>query len=90
MGTVLWTVIAGTVVGLLGKLVAPGDRDKIPFWLVIICGMGGVLIGDVLYGAIFDPHNSGVDWWRHVWQVAVAAVLVVVAAGVTGRKQIRS
>ena len=87
MGTLLWTLIGGTVIGLLGKWVAPGDRDHVPFWLVIICGMGGVLIGDTLYGQIYDPHNSGVDWWRHAWQIAVAALLVVVAAGLTGRKR---
>ena len=86
MGTILWTLIGGTVIGLLGKWVAPGDRDHVPLWLVIICGMGGVLIGDVLYGQIYNPHTSGIDWWRHAWQIAVAAGLVVGAATLTGRK----
>ena len=37
-----------------------------------------MLIGTFLYGALYDSTNTpGIDWWRHVWQVAVAAVLVM-------------
>jgi uncharacterized membrane protein YeaQ/YmgE (transglycosylase-associated protein family) len=88
LGTILWALIGGTVIGLLGKMVAPGDRDNIPLWLTIICGIGGVLIGNFLYAQFFNPDTRGVDWWRHVWQVAVAAVLVTAAAGATGRRQV--
>lgn len=90
LGTILGSLIGGTIIGLLGKMVAPGDRDKIPFWLVVVCGIGGMFIGSYLYAALFDCADmnnctNGVDWWRHLWQVIIAAVLVVVAAGVTGR-----
>jgi len=37
-------IIAGIIIGLLGKFVAPGDRDNIPLWLTVLCGIGGVLI----------------------------------------------
>ena len=30
ISALLWAVIGGTVIGLLGKLVAPGDRDDDP------------------------------------------------------------
>ena len=88
MGTVLTVLIGGIIIGTLGKWVAPGDRDHIPFWLTLVCGIGGMLIGTGIYGAIWDNTNTpGFDWWRHVWQVAVAAGLVVVAAGITGRNK---
>lgn len=87
LGWILMALIGGTIIGLLGKFVAPGDRDNIPLWLTILCGIGGVLLGTWLYSLFFDPETSGIDWWRHVWQVAVAAVLVMVAAGVTGRSR---
>jgi uncharacterized membrane protein YeaQ/YmgE (transglycosylase-associated protein family) len=91
MGTVLTVLIGGIIIGLLGKLVAPGDRDNIPFWLTILCGIGGMLIGTAIYGAIWDnTDTNGIDWWRHIWQVAVAAVLVMIAATVTGRNKTRS
>lgn len=92
LGTILWSLIGGTVIGLLGKMVAPGDKDNIPFWLTIVCGIGGMLIGSYLYAALFncsDMNNCtrGIDWWRHLWQIGVAAILVIVAAGVTGRRK---
>ena len=87
ISALLWALIGGTVIGLLGKAVAPGDRDNVPLWLTVICGIGGVLIGDFLYGLFFAESNRGVDWWRHVWQVAVAAALVAIASGTTGRRR---
>jgi uncharacterized membrane protein YeaQ/YmgE (transglycosylase-associated protein family) len=87
MGAILWALIGGTVVGLLGKMVAPGDRDNVPLWLTILCGIGGVLAGNWLYGQFFDLHTARIDWWRHAWQIAVAAVLVYLAAAATGRRR---
>ena len=49
MGLILWTIIGGVIIGLLGKLVAPGDRDNIPFWLTVVCGIVGILIGNFIY-----------------------------------------
>ena len=86
ISALLWAVIGGTVIGLLGKLVAPGDADEVPLWLTILCGIGGCLAGDFLYGLFFDRQTLGVDWWRHGWQVAIAAVLVWIAASTTGRR----
>jgi uncharacterized membrane protein YeaQ/YmgE (transglycosylase-associated protein family) len=90
--TIIVTLVVGTIIGLLGKLVAPGDKDNIPLWLTIICGIGGALIGSYLYAGLFDCSDmndctNGIDWWRHVWQVAVAAILVVIASAVTGRRK---
>jgi uncharacterized membrane protein YeaQ/YmgE (transglycosylase-associated protein family) len=87
---ILWTIIGGVIIGLLGKLVAPGDRDNIPLWLTVLCGIGGILIGNFIYQGIWgDEGTNGIDWWRHIWQVVVAAILVVVASGVTGRSRTR-
>ena len=85
LSDILVALIGGVIIGLLGKLVAPGDKDNIPLWLTIVCGIGGVLLGTLLYSMFFDPQTNGIDWWRHVWQVAVAAVLVIIASTVTGR-----
>jgi len=87
MGTILTALIGGTIIGFLGKVVAPGGRDKIPLWLTILCGIGGIFLGNYLYELIWDATTSGFDWWRHLWQIVVAAVLVVIAAGVTGRSK---
>jgi uncharacterized membrane protein YeaQ/YmgE (transglycosylase-associated protein family) len=80
-------VIAGIIIGLLGKLVAPGDKDNIPLWLTLLCGIGGVLLGLVVYSAFGGNGSPGVDWTRWIVSVAIAAVLVVVASTVTGRNR---
>jgi uncharacterized membrane protein YeaQ/YmgE (transglycosylase-associated protein family) len=84
----VWAVIGGTVIGLLGKLLAPGDSDNVPLWLTVLCGIGGCLLGDYLYGLFFNPRTLGVDWWRHGWQVAAAAVLVMAVASLAGRRRV--
>ena len=73
------------VIGLLGKFVAPGDKDNIPIWLTILCGIGGVILGWFVYAAFGGDGSSGVDWVRWIVAVVVAAVLVVIASTLTGR-----
>ena len=83
---ILGVLVAGVVIGLLGKWVAPGDRDNIPLWLTVICGVGGVLIGYYVAAALGVEATSGIDWIRWIISIIVAAVLVVVAASLTGRR----
>ena len=79
-------IIVGAVIGLLGKLVAPGDKDNIPIWLTILCGIGGVLLGYWIYSLFGGSgQTDGVDWVRWIVAVITAAVLVVIASTVTGR-----
>jgi uncharacterized membrane protein YeaQ/YmgE (transglycosylase-associated protein family) len=78
-------IIVGAIIGLLGKLVAPGDKDNIPIWLTILCGIGGVLIGYWIYSLFGGNGSGGVDWVRWIVAVIVSAVLVVIASTVTGR-----
>ena len=83
---ILGVLVAGVVIGLLGKWVAPGHRDNIPLWLTVICGVGGVLIGYYVAAALGVEATSGIDWIRWIISVVVAAVLVVIAASLTGRR----
>jgi len=88
-GGILWLLLGGVVIGILGKLAAPGNRDRIPFWLTVLCGIVGIFLGNWLYVDVFDfnANTARIDWWRHIWQVAVAAILVVGAASVLGRRK---
>jgi uncharacterized membrane protein YeaQ/YmgE (transglycosylase-associated protein family) len=88
VGTILWALIGGTVIGILGKTFAPGDRD-IALWLTVLCGVGGVFLGNFLYIDVFNfqENTARIDWWRHIWQVAVAAILVVIVTSGAGRKK---
>ena len=99
--TIIVTIVGGAIIGVIGKAVAPGDRTKFPFWLTVLCGIVGMLVGSFLYWGIaghdngpFDNHEAtwdnatnGIDWMRHLWQVVVAAIAVIVAAALTGRRK---
>ena len=78
-------IIVGAIIGLLGKFVAPGDKDNIPIWLTILCGVGGVLIGWFIYTAFGGDGSRGIDWVRWIVAVLTAAVLVVIASTATSR-----
>jgi len=86
---IIGVIVAGIIIGALGKFVAPGDRDNIPIWLTVLCGIGGVLIGYYAAAALGVEATSGVDWLRWIISIAVAAVLVMLAASVTGRRSTR-
>ncbi len=75
---IIGVIIAGIIIGLLGKFVAPGDKDNIPLWLTIVCGIGGVVIG----WYIMADAGTVLRW---VVSIVIAAVLVVIASTVTGR-----
>jgi uncharacterized membrane protein YeaQ/YmgE (transglycosylase-associated protein family) len=77
-------IIGGLIIGLLGKFVAPGNRDNIPLWLTMVCGIAGVLIG---YGALGNGNDGSFDWLAFFAAIALSAVFVVIAAGVTGRSK---
>ena len=82
---IIGVIIAGIIIGLLGKLVAPGDKDNIPIWLTILCGIAGVIIGWFIYSAFGGDGSKGIDWVRWIVAILVSAVLVVVASTVTSR-----
>jgi uncharacterized membrane protein YeaQ/YmgE (transglycosylase-associated protein family) len=87
---IIGVIIAGIIIGLLGKWVAPGSRDNTPLWLTVLCGVGGVLIGYYIAAALGVEATAGIDWIRWIVSILVAAGLVMVAASMTSRGKIGS
>jgi uncharacterized membrane protein YeaQ/YmgE (transglycosylase-associated protein family) len=87
---IIGVIIAGIVIGVLGKFVAPGDKDNIPIWLTILCGIGGVILGWFVYTLFGGNGSPGIDWVRWLVAIAVAAVLVIIASTLTGRNTRRT
>ena len=86
---IIGLLIAGIIIGLLGKFLAPGDKDNIPIWLTLVCGVGGVLLGYVVAEGVGVKETNGVDWLRWLISIGLAAVLVVAASTLTGRNSSR-
>jgi len=86
---IIGVIVAGIIIGVLGKFVAPSARDNIPLWLTILCGIGGVIIGWYLYTLFGGNGSPGIDWVRWLIAIAVAAVLVVLADMVMMRSRTR-
>ncbi|MBC9729477.1 GlsB/YeaQ/YmgE family stress response membrane protein [Streptomyces sp. TRM68367] len=71
----LWAIIVGLVLGLIAKAVIPG-KQHIPLWLTTILGMLGAIGGNAVARAAGVDATSGIDWWRHAFQLVAAVILV--------------
>ncbi|MER7795455.1 GlsB/YeaQ/YmgE family stress response membrane protein [Streptomyces sp. NPDC097640] len=71
----LWAIIVGLVLGVLARGILPG-RQHIPLWLTTIFGIGGAILGNAVAGWLGVRHTSGVDWVRHILQLAGAVLIV--------------
>lgn len=87
--SIIGLIIAGIIVGLLGRLVLPG-RQPIGFLVTAVVGIVGVLIGWWIAGALGVAQTGGVDWIRWIISIVVSAVLVAIVAGLMGRDSRRT
>jgi uncharacterized membrane protein YeaQ/YmgE (transglycosylase-associated protein family) len=73
----IWAIIAGLIIGLIARAVLPG-KQNIPIWLTILLGVLGGIIGNVIASALGVGDTKGIDWIRHIIQIAAAAGLIAV------------
>jgi len=82
--TFVGLIIAGIIIGALGRLFLPG-RQKIGFLATMAVGIVGTLIGYGIAAGLGVEDTGGVDWIRWIISVAVSALLVSVFVKLTGR-----
>jgi uncharacterized membrane protein YeaQ/YmgE (transglycosylase-associated protein family) len=86
LGTILWALIAGTILGYLAKLLLPG-RQNIPAWATIGAGIVAALLGGLIADWLGVGTTTGIDWWKHIIQVVLAVIAVwLVARLFAGRR----
>ncbi|MET9376704.1 GlsB/YeaQ/YmgE family stress response membrane protein [Streptomyces sp. NPDC003035] len=71
----LWAIIVGLVLGLIAKAIIPG-KQQIPLWLTVIFGIIGSILGNSVAAWIGVEDTKGIDWIRHLLQLAGAVVVV--------------
>ncbi len=86
--SILGALIIGLVLGLLGKLFAPG-KQNIPIWLTLLVGVAAAFIGSWIARLLGVQDTPGIDWIEVIVQIVVAAIGVSLVAGMYGRKSVR-
>ncbi|GAA1248509.1 transglycosylase [Pseudonocardia aurantiaca] len=85
---IITAIVIGAIIGLLGRLVAPG-KQNIPIWLTVLVGIVAAFIGTWIAGFFGVADTRGIDWIELILQVVVAAIGVTVVAGIYGRRGVR-
>ena len=76
----LSAIIAGVVIGLLGRLALPG-RQRIGVFVTFLIGVGAALLGTWAVHALGLDGRAMFHWWRVRWdwvQLGVQVFLAVV------------
>jgi uncharacterized membrane protein YeaQ/YmgE (transglycosylase-associated protein family) len=83
LSTIIVALLAGVIIGPLGRLFAPGEQ-KIGIVLTILVGAGAALLGGIVATALGVGETGGIDWIKHIIQVALAAFGVMAVASMRG------
>jgi uncharacterized membrane protein YeaQ/YmgE (transglycosylase-associated protein family) len=87
VGSIIWAIVAGLVLGVIAKLLIPG-KQHVPLWLTIIVGIVAAILGNYIAGLLGVRETGGIDWIRHIIQVVVAVIGVGLVAGLYPKKPV--
>ncbi|MFC9329919.1 GlsB/YeaQ/YmgE family stress response membrane protein [Kitasatospora sp. NPDC057015] len=79
MWAIISALIEGLVLGGLARLLIPGNQH-IPLWVTMILGMIGAMIGNGVAYLFGVADTGGIDWWRHLFQLGAAIVVIATVA----------
>jgi len=86
---IITALVIGLIIGALGRLVVPG-KQNIPIWITLVVGVVAALVGTALASVLGFAETSGIDWLELALQVVLAAVGVVIVAGIYARRGTRT
>ena len=84
VSTIIVALLAGIIIGPLGRALAPGSQN-IGLGTTILVGAGAALLGGIVATALGVGETRGIDWIKHLIQIALAAVGVMLVAS-SGRR----
>lgn len=84
LGTILWGLLAGIIIGPLARLVMPG-RQNLSVVMTILIGAVGAIAGGLIADWMDVGVTEGIDWIKLAIQVGVAIVVVLIYASIAGR-----
>jgi uncharacterized membrane protein YeaQ/YmgE (transglycosylase-associated protein family) len=85
IGTIVWALVVGVVLGYLGKLLLPG-RQNIPWWSTIGAGVVAALLAGLVADWLGWRHTAGIDWLYHGLQIVFAVLAIWAVARLFNRR----
>ncbi len=79
-------IIAGLVIGALGRFVVPGTQNM-PIWVHLIVGVVAVQVGYWIAAALGVEETSGIDWTRWIISIVIAVIAVYLVARLGARRE---
>ncbi|NMR19720.1 GlsB/YeaQ/YmgE family stress response membrane protein [Cellulomonas fimi] len=83
---IITAIVIGAIIGLLGRLFAPG-KQNISILVTIIVGIIAALLGTALANAVSSADTPGIDWIELLFQVVLAVIGVIIAARMLGGRR---
>jgi uncharacterized membrane protein YeaQ/YmgE (transglycosylase-associated protein family) len=85
LGTILWGIIGGAIVGVLGRLLLPG-KQNISMLVTVLVGIAAAVLGGVIADWLGVGDTKGIDWTRHFIQIVLAVFFVWLATRMLGNR----
>ena len=86
MGIVSW-ILVGIIAGIIAKVVLPG-RDPGGFLLTPLIGMGGAIVGGIVFRLLGGVGATGFNPWSILVATVGAMILLFVYRLFAGRKTV--
>lgn len=86
IGSIIGAIIAGAIVGALGRLILPG-KQNISILTTIVIGIIASFVGGLLLGLFaYNNNNGGIPWLGWLVGAILAAVGIVVYGRMRGAR----
>jgi len=84
MGIISW-IILGLIAGFIGSRIV--DKQGQGFWLNIVLGIIGALVGGFLFDLVGTRGITGFNIWSMVVAIIGSAVVLLIYNALTGRRR---
>jgi uncharacterized membrane protein YeaQ/YmgE (transglycosylase-associated protein family) len=85
VGAIVVGFIVGAIIGYLGRLLLPGHQN-ISALTTVLVGILAAVLGGIIATWLGIGETPGIDWLRHLIQIALAMFFVWLAARMSARR----
>ncbi|MDX2849451.1 GlsB/YeaQ/YmgE family stress response membrane protein [Actinacidiphila glaucinigra] len=85
ISSIISAIVIGLIIGVLGRLVAPGRQPIGVLWTIVV-GIVAAFIGSAIAQGFGVADTDGVDWVEWLIQIGLAAVGVSLLARSRSRR----